>query len=285
MIQSVFRNYSYRNTDKNKYMSTSIKNRELLFVVDMQNDFCLPTGKLSVPDAMSDVKRLAQFIQKKSNTLDAIILTQDSHQVNDIAHACFWTNETGESPAPFTLISSDDIKNKKWTSKNPDKREWTQYYIDALEKDGNFVHVIWPEHCITGSKGEAIVDELMYAVEEWARKGHYFELFRKGEYPYTEHFGALKANIVVEDEEATHLNQKLIERLKAFDVIYVAGEAKSHCVATTLKQMLEISGLATKIVILEDCMSDVAGFEGYASPILEEAVKQGACIARSVEIN
>ncbi|MGL5786865.1 MAG: hypothetical protein ACRCX4_08625 [Bacteroidales bacterium] len=266
-------------------MSNSINNRELLFVVDMQNDFCLPTGKLSVPNAMTDVERLATFIKRKGNSLDAIILTQDSHQVNDIAHACFWTDQKGESPAPFTLISSEDVKNKIWASKNPEHQEWAQYYIDALEKEGNFVHVIWPEHCITGSKGEAIVDELMSAVEEWARGGHYFELFRKGEYPYTEHFGALRANIIVESEKGTHLNQELIERLKAFDVIYVAGEAKSHCVATTLKQMLEINGLATKIVILEDCMSDVAGFEGHATPVLNDAVKQGARIAKSVEIN
>lgn len=266
-------------------MSNSINKRELLFIVDMQNDFCLPNGKLSVPNAMADVKRLTQFIQRKSDSLNSILLTQDSHQVQDIAHACFWVNKKGEHPSPFTIIYPEDISSERWTTTDPTQKEWAAYYLNALAKDGEFVHVIWPEHCITGSEGEAIVPELMNEVEKWARGGRFFEIFRKGEYPYTEHFGALRANIVVEEENTTHLNKKLIERLESFDVIYVAGEAKSHCVATTIKQMLEINGLAAKIVILEDCMSDVAGFEGSASPILQEAINQGARIAKSVEIN
>lgn len=266
-------------------MSNLTKKKELLFIVDMQNDFCLPTGKLSVPNAMADVKRLAQFIERKSDTLKSILLTQDSHQVHDIAHACFWINKKGEHPSPFLTIKSDDIECGNWTTSKPTESELAKQYLCALEKEDEFAHVIWPEHCITGSEGEAIVSELMRAVEKWARKGNYFELIRKGEYPYAEHFGALRANISVENEKATHLNKKLIERLESFDVIYVAGEAKSHCVATTIKQMLEIKGLAAKIVILEDCMSDVAGFEGVATPILMEASNQGAHIAKSVEIN
>ncbi|MGL4332199.1 MAG: hypothetical protein ACRCZQ_09760 [Bacteroidales bacterium] len=266
-------------------MSNSINKRELLFIVDMQNDFCLPDGKLSVPNAMTDVKRLTQFIQKKSNSLQAIILTQDSHQIQDIAHACFWIDSNGEHPSPFTVIKPEDMESDKWKTSDPENTGWAKHYLKALANDGEFVHIIWPEHCITGSEGEAIVPELMNEVENWARKGNHFEIFRKGEYPYTEHFGALRANVVVEDEKTTHLNKKLIERLESFDVIYVAGEAKSHCVATTIKQMLEINGLAAKIVILEDCMSDVAGFEGAATPVFIEATNQGARIAKSVEIN
>lgn len=266
-------------------MSYPKNKRELLFIVDMQNDFCLPDGKLSVPDAMNDVARLAQFIHRKKETLDAIILTQDSHQINDIAHPGFWRDPAGNRPAPFTAIDSIALKEEKWKPADSAQTEWAIQYICTLERNGDFTHVIWPEHCITGSKGEAITDQLMNAIEEWAREGHYFELYRKGEYPYTEHFGALKANVPVDGEESTQLNIRLIERLSAYDVIYVAGEAKSHCVATTLKQMLEIDGLAGKIIVLEDCMSDVAGFEGNATPIFNEAVRKGAQIATSVEIN
>ncbi|MGL5317799.1 MAG: hypothetical protein ACRC9Q_03790 [Bacteroidales bacterium] len=266
-------------------MSNVTNKKELLFIVDMQNDFCLPNGKLSVPEAMGDVEKLTQFIERKSNTLNGIILTQDSHQVQDIAHACFWKNKQGEQPAPFTIIKLEDLINGIWSTANPDHQEWAKYYIKTLEENKEFIHVIWPEHCISGSEGEAIVPELMSSVECWARKGNIFEVYRKGEFPYTEHFGALQANVVVENEPSTHLNRKLTERLESFDVIYVAGEAKSHCVATTIKQMLNINGLAARMVILEDCMSDVAGFEGAATPILQEAISKGARIAKSVEIN
>jgi nicotinamidase/pyrazinamidase len=56
----------------------------------------------------------------------------------------------------------------------------------------------------------------------------------------------------------------------------MAGEAKSHCVANTIKQMLDIKGIARKLVILEDCMSDVPGFETIALPIYERARTAGA---------
>ncbi len=40
--------------------------------------------------------------------------------------------------------------------------------------------------------------------------------------------------------------------------------------------MNEIEGLIQKLIILEDAMSDVAGFENYADSIFENAFNQGA---------
>ncbi|MGL4806939.1 MAG: hypothetical protein ACRC26_11395, partial [Bacteroidales bacterium] len=93
---------------------------------------------------------------------------------------------------------------------------------------------------------------------------------------YTEHFGAFKANVIVTGASETALNKELIDRLKDFDEIFLAGEAKSHCVATTVKQLLDYKEIVPKLIILEDCMSDVAGFENFAQTIYDQAVTMGA---------
>ena len=57
-------------------------------------------------------------------------------------------------------------------------------------------------------------------------------------------------------------NRELVEHLLGFDAVLVAGEAKSHCVAWTVEDLLaEIRvrdpALARKVVLLDDCTSPV----------------------------
>ena len=253
----------------------------LLLIIDMQNDFCKPDGALYVKDAEKDISRLGTFIKKHSDKLDHIILTQDNHHVIDISHPQFWEDRQGNAPEAFTEISTDDIAYGKWKPRF--EKERAVEYIRDLERQGEFPHVIWPEHCIIGSCGAAIVDEIMEPVKMWAREGRYFDVVIKGTDPLTEHFGALKANVPVEDNPETRLNSELVRQFGLFDTILVAGEAKSHCVASTVKQMLEIDDTARKLVILEDCMSNVAGFETLALPIYEKAQREGVRFSLSTE--
>jgi len=248
--------------------------KTLLLIIDMQNDFCNPDGALYVNGAEKDADRLGKFITNNSERIDKIIMTQDNHHVIDISHPEFWEDRQGKAPAPFTVISTQDVQEGLWRPRF--KKESSIDYIRRLEEQGEFPHVIWPEHCITGSYGAAIVNEIMEPVKDWARKGFFFEVIIKGTNPYTEHFGALKANVPVEGSPETQLNNGLVRELQNSDKILIAGEARSHCVATTVKQMLAIGGLAHKLFILEDCMSDVSGFETIALPIYEKAKKEGS---------
>ena len=57
-------------------------------------------------------------------------------------------------------------------------------------------------------------------------------------------------------------NSRFVETLNAVDRLIIAGQAKSHCVAWTiadlLKDLKEVDpGLARKIYLLEDCTSPV----------------------------
>jgi nicotinamidase-related amidase len=57
-------------------------------------------------------------------------------------------------------------------------------------------------------------------------------------------------------------NQKFIEQLQSMDTLIVAGQAKSHCVAWTVQDLLDDintvdPALAKKVYLLEDCTSPV----------------------------
>lgn len=246
-----------------------------LLVIDMQYDFCNPNGALFVKGAVEDCERVSDWIRTNKEEIDQITLTLDSHTVLDIAHPGFWQDKDGNSPNPFTLISLDDINNGTWTPRffasNAIK------YISDLEAQGEYKHCIWPEHCLIGTKGNAIEDNVAAAVSEWVRQGKFaIRYVTKGTHPLTEHFGAFAAQVPLANSPETQINQDLLGLLSEYHNVFLAGEAKSHCVATTLKQILKYAPqLASKLVILEDTMSPVPGFENIADSIYEEAKNQG----------
>ncbi len=246
----------------------------LLLIIDAQNDFCSPYGTLYVRGAEKDMERLGTFISEYRTIIDHIILTQDNHHILDISHPGFWEDQNGNPPPPFTKINVEKIFEGQWRPRY--EKIKAIEYIKKLESQGEFPHVVWPEHCIIGSSGASITDQVLMPCKEWERSGKYYEVIVKGTNPLTEHFGALKANVPIDDAPETQLNKNLVSTLQLFEKIIIAGEAKSHCVANTVKQMLSIGGLAGKLVILEDCMSDVAGFETIAVPIYEKARSEGA---------
>lgn len=253
----------------------------LLLIIDAQNDFCHPQGAMYVPGADRDMYRLARFIEKKGNQIDEIILTQDHHHVLDIAHPGFWRNKLGERPEPLTTITYEMVENEEWLPIF--QVEKVKNYLSELEQEGEFPHVVWPEHCLIGSWGAAIYDEVFQAVRQWTYFGKYYQLIPKGQNPLTEHFGALRANISLAGDNATCTNAELANRLKHAARVLVAGEAKSHCVVSTVKQILEIKNFKSELILLTDCMSPVPGFEDQGKEIFLQASTYGARFMPSSE--
>jgi nicotinamidase-related amidase len=240
--------------------------KSLLLIIDAQYDFCDAKGALYVPGAEKDMQRLACFIGNNRETLDGIILSQDAHQVMDISHPAFWTGRDGNHPVPFTQIGVADVENGEWISVFG--KETALKYLTELDRQDEFPHVIWPEHCIEGSRGAAIVDSVMDEVKNWARTGkQYFKIIQKGKNPLTEHFGIMNASVQLDGDPDTGLNVPLLNLFAEYGTIYIAGEAQSHCVAVTVKQMMKSKGIADKLVILKNCMSPVPGFEHLADDI------------------
>lgn len=260
-----------------------MRKKNALLIIDAQYDFCHPNGALYVQGAEKDMARLRDFIGNNSANIDHICVTLDSHPVNDISHPAFWSDKNGNFPPPFTQITLADILSGKWTPRFSPQE--TIRYITDLEAQGEFPHFIWPEHCLIGSKGAALHDDLMDALKTWTRSGKWYQAVTKGTYPVTEHFGIFMAQVPIADRPETQLNQGLIRTLENYQNVFLAGEAKSHCVATSLRQAMKYAPtLANKIIVLEDAMSDVGGLGHLGEPIYDEAKKRGIQFARTTDL-
>lgn len=240
-------------------------------IIDTQFDFCHPDGALYVPGAEQDVERMATLIRQYSDRIDQIVVTLDTHHILDIAHPLFWQDPTGIHPQPFTHISAAEVNEGRWLPCF--EAEKARQYVNDLEASGQFHHFVWPEHCLVGSRGAALHDTLLHALKQWSQKRNQdYVAVPKGLYPLSEHFGIFQAQVPDSAVPDTQLNQNLIADLDRFDTIYLMGEAKSHCVANSLKQLLDFApALVPKVVVVTDCMSDVSGLGYLADNIYAEA--------------
>ncbi|WP_031529416.1 cysteine hydrolase family protein [Dyadobacter crusticola] len=246
-----------------------------LLIIDAQYDFCNPLGTLFVPGAQEDIARLTRLIALEGDKIGSIFVTLDTHKVLDIAHPLFWEDQNGNTVAPFTLITPAAVKAGKWTPRY--HQEYVTEYLEALERQGEFKHFIWPEHCLIGSKGAALDDALLEAILAWThRTGRDYVAVQKGINPLTEHFGVFKAQVPVAGAAETELDTAFLDKLNAFDRILIAGEARSHCVATSIAQIIRYAPeLIPKVTVLSDCMSDVTNWGHLADPIFEDAAQKG----------
>lgn len=242
------------------------KNKTVLFIIDPQNDFMdkpgVP-GSLAVPGSYEDMKRLAASIS--NNPPQSIIVSMDTHNRMDIAHNSWWVSSDGKNPSAFTIITHEDVKNGNYRTVDSGEQANALHYLSELEKGGKQSLCIWPDHCIKGTWGHEVTDVLIDALEQWEQAtGSTVMYVYKGENPHTEHYSALKAEVTWDDNGYSDLRADLIMQMAQYDIISIAGEAKSHCVANTVYDLvshLNATGSKTKIKIISNCMSSVKGFE------------------------
>lgn len=259
-----------------------------LLIIDPQRDFCDPGGALLVPGADADIARLAALIRRLAPRIDTIHVTLDSHHLIHIAHPLFWRDADDQPPAPFTLISAADVDAGRWTPAQPELQERALHYTQALEAGGRYVLCIWPPHCLIGSMGHTVMPELFSALTEWEQ-----ERFRvvnyvsKGSALYTEHYSALRAEVVDPADPGTQLNTALLGALAQADLVAIAGEAGSHCVASTIRDLVESAGdaMAQKLVLLTDAVSPVTGFEAFQHEFIQDMTARGMRLETTKEFH
>lgn len=254
-----------------------------ILAIDLQNDFVKSSGSLSVPGAEDDAVRIATFIKNNAKAINHISATLDSHSPIHIAHPVFWKDANGSHPAPFTVISAQDIKDGKWqTAFNP---QWAAHYVEELEKNGK-VLTIWNPHCLIGTEGWALYPDFVNALIEWTETTyHPYHLEFKGSNWYTEHYSIFKGEVEVPNCPETQLNQNLINILNKFDRVFIVGEAQTHCVKFTLNDLNTYApDIVKKLIILEDCMSPIGTFDINTDPVYQKAVSLGAKIMKSTEV-
>jgi len=249
-----------------------------LVVIDPQLDFVDPNGSLFVPGAEKDMGRLASMVHRLKDKLNDIHITLDSHHKVDISHPIWWKNSAGKHPNPFTVITASEVADGTWTTTTPSTYKRSLAYLRALEAGKRYPHVIWPYHCLIGSGGAAVHPGLFSAVQEWEDRFATVDFVTKGSNVFTEHFSAVRAEVPDPEDPTTQVNANFIQTLEAADVILVAGEARSHCLANTVRDIVTNFSdpkYVEKIHLITDASSDVPSFEKYGEDFLRDLVAKG----------
>jgi nicotinamidase-related amidase len=199
----------------------------------------------------------------------------DTHLPQQVFHAIFFVDGNGNHPAPFTEIHADELRSGRWKFNPalaprfdlaPDyAQKMMIHYAAELAKNGKYALTIWPYHAMLGGIGHALVsavEETIYFHSMARLTEPAFEV--KGDRPFTEHYSVIGPEVThgpKGETLGTH-NAAFIETLKQVDAVIIAGQAKSHCVAWTISDLLDDiktadKSLAGKVYLLEDCTSPV----------------------------
>jgi nicotinamidase/pyrazinamidase len=201
---------------------------DILLIVDVQNDFC-PGGALAVPGG----DEIVPLVNRIAGGFAHVVLTQDWHPAD---HASFASSHAGKKPNDVIMAPYGE-------------------------------QVLWPDHCVQGSRGAAFHPDLHVGRAELIlRKG-----FRKGIDSYSAFFEN-------DRKTATGLGGYLRER--GFERIVMAGLAFDFCVRWSAE---DARRLGFEVVVLEDaCRSiDIAGSAAAARSALAAV---GAACAGSEQL-
>lgn len=284
----------------------SAKRRVELLVIDDQKDFTRREGSLFVGGrsgrgAIDDDVRLAQFLYRYANVITGTTFTLDTHFAFQIFFGSFWVSPDGKPLGAHTLIvlSPDEkhLNNVGLDGKviyenvrpNPAVASWLAggnyawifeqclHYCRELAKGGKYTLYLWPPHCLMGSGGYAIsgiVQEAQLFVS--LMRGIQNNCEVKGGNPLTENYSIFQPEVLTryDGRPLAQRNTRLLETLMNADVVVIGGQASSHCVKSSIDDLLtEIllkdPMLVKKVYVLQDCMSAVAVPDGAGGFLID----------------
>ena len=198
-----------------------------LLLVDIQIDF-IPGGSLAVPGG----NEIISIVNKLQQQFDVVAATQDWHPGN----------------------------HKSFASNHKDKNTFDIIQLHGLQQ------VLWPDHCVQGTKGAEFSKELnMNKVEA---------IFRKGTDPEIDSYSGFYDN---GHRKTTGLANYL--KGKQATEVYIAGLAADYCVYYTAKDAL-LEGFMTYII--EDAVRAI-NLEGFKKA-KEDIISKGGKIINSSDI-
>jgi nicotinamidase-related amidase len=254
--------------------------RLCLLAVDVQNTFCIPEFELFVggrsgTGAVDDNRRLCEFVYRNLGALTQIFPSLDTHRAMQVFHAIWLVDEHGDHPEPYTLVSAADVAEGRWRMNDAVAEalgldrgyaaRHLEHYVRRLAEGGKYDLTIWPYHAMLGGIGNALVSAVeeaifFHTVARYSQPG--FQV--KGDNPLTEHYSMLGPEVTdgPDGDRLAGRNTSLVDTLLGFHAVVVAGQAKSHCVAWTIDDLLDgdetrVRRLAERTYLLEDCTSPV----------------------------
>jgi nicotinamidase-related amidase len=282
-----------------------------LLLVDVQNTFCIPGFELFVAGAsghaaVDDSRRLCDFIYRNLGSITQTVPSLDTHHAMQIFHAAWLVDADGNRPDPMTLVTAQDAAQKRWRVDPQVARaagvdpayaqRHLEHYTRQLAERGKYDLTVWPYHAMLGGIGHALVSSVEEAVffHGLARRSAP-RFCVKGELALTEHYSMLGPEVTKgpDGEAIGATDHALVETLLGFDAVIVAGQAKSHCLAWTIDDLLahhsvQEGQLAERTYLLEDCTSPivvpgVVDYTGEADAAFERFAAAGMHVVRSTD--
>lgn len=254
----------------------------LLLLVDPQVDFIHTDGALSVPGAVEDTRRTIEWLYAHAGEVSAIAASLDSHVPLQIFYPTWWRDQEGRPPKPYTTITGEQVEAGTW---RPTRLPaWSVAYVRQLETRSKKQLMIWPYHTMVGSPGHdltpALYEAIMYHAAARQTQPRYVH---KGSLPQTEYYSLLEPEVKVPDDAGGQTNVAFFNEMMSFDRVYIAGQAKSHCVLETLLTVDRLLGddrpAMGKMHLLEDCTSSVQhpdiDFDSMATESLDRLAARG----------
>jgi len=196
---------------------------EALIVVDMQNDFC-EGGSLAVPGATAIVPLVNRLIGR----LDHVVLTQDWHPPGHGSFASSW-----KDAQPFTTV---------------------QFPYGP--------QILWPDHCVQGTKGAAFHPELNTAKAQM--------IVRKGYHPGIDSYSAFREN-----DRMTRTGLDGYLKARGFTKLTICGLALYYCVTWSAIDALQ-AGFDVTVIVDATAAIDL---DGSRNNMLSEMGQAGVRLA------
>jgi len=219
------------NEEKLEPSSSSLE-KVLFFGIDVQQDF-MDNGALGVSGAHEDVARMTKFIYNNMEKITHISVSIDTHIPHQIFHPCWWIDENGNNPAPYTVITLADLDSGKWRPiVEPIK---SREYVENLEKNSKKKLCIWTYHCLQGTEGAALENQFanMIYFHSVARK-YALNPIVKGQDPLSEMYGIIKP----EYDRRGYVNQALLNKFAKFDKIIIGEPSQQKMIDKQQQQQM-----------------------------------------------
>jgi nicotinamidase/pyrazinamidase len=194
--------------------------KTLLLIIDVQNDFC-PGGALAVQDGDGVIAPLNRLSAAFASAGGRVAFTQDWHPAG---HASFASSHSGKNPGD--IIDLDNVQGQ----------------------------VLWPDHCVQGTKGAAFHDKLdIDPACLIIRKG-----FRKGLDSYSAFF---------ENDRCTATGLEGGIKQMNIQTVIMGGLATDYCV---FYSAMDCRRLGFKTIVVSDAARGV----DYPAGSVEKAIAQ-----------
>src|SRR5262249_41593770 len=195
---------------------------------------------------------IAELVYRNLGAFTEITTTLDTHLAYQIFFPSFWLDRDGAPLTAHRVITADQIAGGD-VHPNPAIAKWlcggnytwlckqVLHYARELERAGKYQLYLWPPHCLLGSDGHALA-----GVVHEARLFHAFargaqsSVEVKGGNPLTENYSVLRPEVTSRFDGAPlgQRNTQFLRTLLTADAVVIAGQAASHCVKSTIDDLL-----------------------------------------------